>query len=44
MKYKVRAGGFTIADWIRAEKCNDKHFQDDITIIALTLLATKVSI
>ena len=33
MKYKVRDGGFTIADWIRAEKCNDDHFRDDLSLV-----------
>ena len=32
-KYKVRDGGFTIADWIRAEKCNDDHFRDDLSLV-----------
>ena len=33
MKYKMRDGGFTIADWIRAEECDDYHFYNDIKIV-----------
>jgi len=32
-KYKIREGGFTLEEWLKAESCRDQHFRDDFQML-----------
>jgi len=32
-KYKIKDGGFTLDDWLKAESCRDQHFRADFQML-----------